>query len=95
MLLVIPLQKTDKTDYPSSFDWTDKNYFVVEQLEPKNIAISRPTDAPIDSLDVVSEDRNERVPTDDATFSNEFFVEEKIQNRDVEVEIEEEYLFSR
>ena len=88
-----PFKKTDKTDYPSSFDWTDKNYFVVEQLEPKILLSAAPIDAPIDSLDVVSEDRNERVPTDDATFSNEFFVEEKIQNRD-EVEIEEEYLFS-
>ena len=77
-----PFTKTEKTDNPSSFDWTEKNYFVVEQLEPKILLSAAPIDAPIDSLDVVSEESNERFSTSDATFSNEFFVEEKIENRD-------------
>ena len=92
--MLFPFTKTEKTHNPSSFDWTDKNYFVVEQLEPKILLSAAPIDAPIDSLDVVSEDHNERFSTSDVTFSNEFFVEEKIENRD-EVEIEEEYLFSQ
>ena len=92
--LSFPFTKTEKTDNPSSFDWTEKNYFVVEQLEPKILLSAAPIDAPIDSLDVVSEESNERFSTSEATFSNDFFVEEKIENRD-EVEIEEEYLFSQ
>ena len=92
--LSFPFTKTEKTDNPSSFDWTEKNYFVVEQLEPKILLSAAPIDAPIDSLDVVSEESNERFLTSDTTFSNEFFVEEKIENRD-KVEIEEEYLFSQ